>query len=203
MRKLAITTALLIFTVFGAFSQKLECDGDEIMNWEMNFLGGLNKDGSEFDIGIAHFPAQYVGFKLQLGMAGEVAELSEWWDDDYDYAYGNDYYSDYTWRFKATFSVVLRSPMIIKWERQNGGFYLFAEPGIILSPGASGSRNAQWFSKDLKTGINLQFNRCIFSVGFEISDFSLYSGYPNSHWGTRDNDRYTTYSGFFGIGYKF
>lgn len=197
MRTFIVTISILLLGTIQALSQTLHCDESGTKNWEFNITLGLNNDGDQVDFGFTHFPVQYFGFKVQIGFAGELEELADWMDDDYEYA------DDYTIRFKSTFSVVLRSPKIITWKRYDAGFYLFAEPGIILSPGASGSRDARWFCKDLKTGINIQISQCVFSVGFGITDFSLYSGYPINHWGTPDCDNYTTYSGFIGIAYKF
>lgn len=196
MRIFALTLILMILSSVGVRAQSLETY-EGTRNWEFNITPGLNNDGEQIDFGIAHFPIQYFGFKVQLGFASEIEELADWMDDDYDYD------ADYTIRFKSTFSIVLRSPKILKWKRYDGSFYLFAEPGIILSPGASGSHDAKTFNKDLKTGINLQIDRCVFSIGFGISDYSLYSGYPTNHWGDPERDNYTTYSGFLGFALKF
>jgi len=49
----------------------------------------------------------------------------------------------------------------------------------------------------------LQVDRFIFTIGYGISNFSLYSGFPNNHWGTPDKDNYITHSGFIGGAYKF
>ena len=189
---------LLVFAacVVGASSQALKCD-DGNMHWEANFTAGLNTDGYQFDLGIAYFPLQYLGIKTQLGSAGEIVPVEYWGDDEYDSRL------DYAARFKSTSSLVVRSPKLINWKNQGGGFYLFAEPGIILSPGASGSHRAEWVSWDLKTGINLQVDRLIFFIGYGISDYSLYSGCRHDYRSPSDHGKFITNSGFIGGGYKF
>lgn len=52
-------------------------------------------------------------------------------------------------------TIVLRSPCIATWKKQDAGFYLSAEPGITLSPGASGSRDARTFHWDCKVAVKL------------------------------------------------
>lgn len=130
-------------------------------------------------------------------VASEINEISDWWDDGYERD-GN-----YVMRFKVTPSLVFRSPKIVTWKRHNGGFYLFAEPGLILSPGASGSHKAEWLNWDFKAGVNLQADRFLFYIGYGVSNFSLYSGFPYSYRAESDRDRYTTHSGFIGCAYKF
>ena len=199
--------ALLLALSVGCLSaQSLVCDSG-IKHWEGEFAAGLNTDGYQFDFGIAYFPVRFIGLKAQLGMAGEIAAISDWnwgwddgWNDGWD-VYDTDH--DYTARFKFTMSLVLRSPMLINWKSQDAGIYLFAEPGIVLSPGAAGSRRAKWACWNGRIGLNLQYDRFVIGLGYGISDFSLYSGYPDSHWGAPVSPDYITHSGFLVCAYKF
>lgn len=195
MRRLLVFVIGLYFCVC-ASSQTLRIY-DSVYNWEADMYAGLNNDGYQIDFGIAYFPVQYIGLKLSLGAAGEFRELedmigkSEYWD------------TDYAIRYKAIASLVLRSPELIPWKRQGGGFYLFVEPGFILSPGAPGSRFAKWSNWDVRSGINLQMDNVILSAGYEISDFSLYSGRPTNHNGLPDKVYYLTHTVFIGLAFKF
>ena len=74
---------------------------------------------------------------------------------------------------------------------------------MILSPGASGSRNARYCCWDMKAGINMQLDRFILTIGYGISDFALYSGYPDNMHGLPDNDNYITHTVFVGTAFKF
>lgn len=183
-----------------AFSQSMRTD-DGIKHWEGSFSAGLNSAGYQFDFGIAYFPLQYVGVKARVGFAAEIEEFGDWLRDEYDYGY--DYENKYATRFKFTPSLVLRSPRLIHWKSQDAGFYLFAEPGIVLSPGAHGSKNAECFNWDFRCGVNLQIDRFIVTIGYGISNFNLYSGYPTNHWGSPLRDDTLTHSGFLAGAYKF
>lgn len=92
---------------------------------------------------------------------------------------------------------------MVYWKSQDAGGYIFVEPGIVLSPSAPGSKRAAYFSWDFKGGVNLQIDRFIISIGYGVSNFSLYSGFPRNHWGSPDRDNYITHSGFVGGAYKF
>lgn len=202
-----ITFLLFALTATEApLAQTLDIDS-HTARFEFSTTIGLNNDGWQWDAGIVYFPVQYVGLKASLGIAGEIEEFSDWnlgsWNDDDDWLYDDNSSDDYTARFKFTPSIVLRTPRIVAWRQQGLDFYLFAEPGIILSPGASGSRRAKTFSWDLKSGINAQLDELVFSLGYGITNFSLYSGRPISHYGLPDNDDYITHSVFIGFGYKF
>lgn len=170
---------------------------NETLRWEGGMSAGLNNDGYQIDISAAWFPLQYVGAKVTLGFAGEIKEIGDWGDDDWN---SDD---DYAIRPKLIPALVLRSPRLVNWKSQSGGFYLFAEPGFILSPGAAGSYHARIFNIDLKTGLNLQLERVVLSLGYGISDFSLYSGRPINHHGLPDRDNYITHSVFIAATYKF
>lgn len=167
--------------------------------FEAGFNVGLNNDGFEFEFRGLWFPVQYVGVKAGLGMASEIWELEDWYDDDpYDY----DFRNEYAMRFKFTPAIVLRSPCLFQWKSQDAGFHLFAEPGVTLSPGASGSRRAKWLTWDAKGGINLQHGRFIITLGYGISGFSLYSGSPRNNNGLPDRTDYLTHTVFLGAAIK-
>lgn len=200
-----ITFLLLSLSAMATlFSQTLNVD-NRTAHFEFSITAGLNNDGWQWDAGVVYFPIKYVGMKASLGLAGEIKEFGDWnlgpWDDEYDWDYDRN--DDYAARFKFTPAMVLRTPRIVAWRQQGLDFYLFAEPGIILSPGASGSRRAKTFSWDLKTGINAQLDELVFTIGYGVTDFSLYSGRPINHHGLPDRDNYITHSVFIGFGYKF
>ncbi len=193
-----LKTFLLLLSViigFGTSAQSIKID-DEVYNWECAFNAGLNNDGYEFGFSGLYFPVQYFGIKISLGFAGEIEEMGDW---------GNDYESnDYAVRFKFNPAIAFRTPRLINLKNQDAGFYLFAEPGVVLSPGARGSKFARYFNKDLKVGINFQITRLVISIGYGISDFSLYSGSPDNHWGLPAGDtEYTTHTVFLGVSCKF
>lgn len=178
------------------FSQSLSTD-DGVKHWETDFRAGLNTDGFQVDFGIMYFPIHYIGLKLQLGTNGEIEELGDWGKDELET------HHSYASRFKFTPAIVLRTPRLIHWKSQDAGIYIFAEPGIILSPGSRGSKHAEYFNWDFKIGINLQVDRFIFTIGYGVSNYSLYSGSPINHWGLPDRNNYITHSGFIGGAYKF
>ncbi len=194
--KILVLIIIMMISTNPIFSQSILTD-DGHKHWEGSFVAGLNNDGYQFDFGIAYFQMQFIGVKMQLGVASEIEEFGDWGKDELET------HHHYAARFKFTSSVVLRSPQLIHWKSQDAGFYLFAEPGIVLSPGASGSKRAEYFNWDFKGGINMQIDRLIFTIGYGISNFSLYSGYPLNHWGNPVTDKYITHSGFIGGAYKF
>ena len=177
--------------------QSLKVDGEKYY-WEADFLAGLNSDGWQADLGASYFINQYFGIKASVGLAGEIEELGDWGGEDLP---ANRHYVG---RFKFMPSLVIRSPRLISWESQGVDIYLFTEPGIILSPGAKGSKNPQVFSWDLNSGVNVQVDRWIFFAGYGISNYCLYSGKPiNSYGGRASCSGYITHSGFVGAAYKF
>ncbi|MDE5647831.1 MAG: hypothetical protein K2L69_08975 [Muribaculaceae bacterium] len=196
MRYLQLICLVSFLCITEMSAQSLKVD-NEILRWEAGASAGLNNDGYQIDLSAAWFPLQYVGARMTLGFAGEIEEIGDWGNDDWDSA------DDYAIRIKLIPALVLRSPRLVNWKSQSGGFYLFAEPGFVLAPGAAGSRNARIFNVDLKTGINLQLERVVLSLGYGITDFSLYSGRPINHHGLPDRDNYITHSVFIAAAYKF
>ena len=195
MKKTIIYLLSFIFA-FMTDAQTLKIE-DEVSHWEGAFNCGLNNDGYEVDFRGLYFPIQYIGVKIGVGFAGEIEEFGDWGKDESETGHS------YAVRFKFNPAVALRTPRLINWKSQDAGFYLFAEPGLILSPGAQGSRNAQYFRWDVKTGINMQIDRYIFTIGYGISNFSLYSGTPVNYWGTGDKTNYLTHTVYIGGAYKF
>lgn len=170
-------------------------------HWEAGVCTGLNTDGYEFEARISYLPVQFVGFRFSLGFAGEIGELADWildntWYDDY-YHYDDYRYDEYNSRIKFGLALVLRSPCIFYWKRQDVGFYLFGEPGMVLSPGLPDSHRPRWICADMKAGINAQLGRVIVTLGYGISNFSLYSGMQ-----PRGSD-YATHTVYVGCTYKF
>lgn len=195
-KKIAVGLVLSLIFI-SAEAQTLNLEEGEC-HWEGGFSAGLNNDGYEFDFRVAYFPIPYIGVKAGIGLAGEIWELEDWVDD-----YNDEAYYEYAARFKFNPAIVIRSPRLINWKSQDAGFYLFTEPGIVLSPGARGSRNAQHYRWDVKSGVNLQFDRFIVTIGYGISNFSLYSGAPITHWGLPENMNYITHTVFIGGAVKF
>lgn len=193
-----ILLSLLCFHgfVFLINSQTLCCDGD-IKHMETNITLGLNTDGYQAEAGIAYFPYQYFGIKFQIGVAGEIEQIDDWGHSGYETGHF------YATRFKTILSLPIRSPKIYRWNRFDGSFYLFFEPGISLSPGARGSQKAQWFNWDSKVGVNFQLSEIILHIGYGISNFNLHSGSPYSYWSFHSRDGHLTHSGIIGISYKF
>lgn len=200
-RIITIIFAALVAAV-STMAQSNKVEGETFI-WEGGLTAGLNTDGWAIEGGVAYFPIQYLGLKLDIGVAGEIKEMGDWHfgDDDDDYYY--DEPDDYTDRFKFRVAMALRSPRLFSWKSQNLDFYLFAAPGLVLSPGASGSKRAKTSCLDLKCGINMQIDRAVMSLGYGVSDFSLYSGWPVSHYGLPVNVDHTTHTVFAGISYKF
>ncbi len=190
------TILLLIITALTTKAQSINIDG-AVTNWEVGSYAALNTDGYEINLNAAYFPVQHIGIKTSIAFAGEIKQIDDWGVDDWESVH------DYAIRFKFNPAIVLRTPRIISLKNQDSGFYLFAEPGIVLSPGAPGSRDAKYFAWDIKTGINLQLQNIILTLGYGISNFSLYSGHPYSQNGTPDYDNYKTHTGYIGISFKF
>ncbi|MCI9285682.1 MAG: hypothetical protein HFJ91_07835 [Muribaculaceae bacterium] len=203
LRQIFITIMLAV--AMHAGSQTLDVDLTRA-HWEGTFNAGFNTDGWQMDAGVAYFPVQYIGVRASLGMSAQLQDLVDLiFDSDPDNIWGvredNDIYAS---RFRFTSSVVLRSPKIIRMGSPDAGIYLFAEPGIVLSPGSYGSRHARIACWDMRCGINLQSDRYVFYLGYGLSNFALLSGYPYSDAEYyKSTDDYLTHSVFIGVAYKF
>lgn len=181
-----------------AGAQTLRVDGD-VSHWEANFCAGLNTDGYLFDFGAAYFANRFIGIKANVGCSGEIGNLAEFLSyDDGLFGYDYDYDPDNAVNLKFMPSLVLRSPCLFDWKSQDAGFYLFAEPGMIFSTGTAGSHKARHVNWDLRAGINLQLDRVVLFAGYDVSDFSLYSGTPYD-----PGNGSLTHSVFIGSSYKF
>ena len=190
--KLILTAIATCFCII-APSQTLEVEDDIVSHWEADVIVGLNSNGWQSEVGCAYFPVQYVGIKANIGFAGEIKEFSDWGLDDEDTGHS------YATRFKFTPSVVLRTPSIATFNN-GAALYLFTEGGLVISPGASDSDNAKTCCWDAKCGINYQKGRLVLFGGYGITNFNLYSGFPE--YLHEHNDR-LTHSGFIGTAYKF
>ncbi len=202
----AFSIALASGIGFPAAAQSLSDEEGVEYHWEAGIMAGFNIDGYELELTGYYFPRQWFGLKVGIGMAGEYQPIEGWYWSDEDGLYFDDLYYDdshYAARFKFNPALVFRTPRLINWASQGAGVYLFAEPGIILSPGASGSRDARVLCWDAKAGINLQLGRCVVTLGYGISDFSLYSGRPINENGLPDDDNYLTHTVFAAVSYKF
>ena len=196
-RGLRLVVLLLLGLCGGVSRAQTLQTTDGVKHGEVDFSAGLNTDGYEVEVGIAYFPVQYMGIKSQIGFAGELKALEDWGLDEEESGH------PYAVRFKFMPSVVVRSPMLLNWKQQEAGLYLFAEPGVVLSPGASGSKGAKVVNWKARMGVTMQFDRMMIFVGYGISDFSLYSGRPYNYHGLPYNDNHTTHSVFIGTAYKF
>lgn len=184
---------------------------DERYLWKFTATAGLNNDGWEWDAGVAFVPFEYVSVKFAIGMAGEVTPVSEWdlgWIYDDDYYYDDYYYDDYddatyATRFKFMPSIEFKTPALLRWKSQDATFHLFASPGVILSPGASGSRGANWCTWQVRGGLEMDIYRLGLQIGYGYSSFSLYSGAPYSYNGLPDDLNRFTHSGFVSMSWRF
>lgn len=186
---------LLLFP-FSAVSQSINTD-DGIKHWEADFSAGFNTDGYQFDFGFAYFPNDYLGIKTMIGFAGEIDEFFE---RDENWQLNENHYAS---RFKFNPSIILRTPRLYYFKSSDIGLYLFAEPGLIFSPGETGSKQARWLCWNVRSGINVQIDRIIVYAGYGISNFNLFSGYPTNLYNPPSNDNDITHSVFIGVGYKF
>jgi hypothetical protein len=157
-------------------------------HWEINYDFGLNTDGIETGLGITYFASEYFGLRASFNIATEIEQLGNWVNEEY-----LDFYN-YATRFKFIPSAVIRTPRLIEYANGDGGVYLFAQPGIVLSPGASGSTDAKFCNWDFKSGINFVYEDFIFSIAYGISNFSLYSGNPNSAIDIPAKSEHTTHT---------
>ncbi|MDE5934845.1 MAG: hypothetical protein K2G95_03645, partial [Muribaculaceae bacterium] len=103
MRYLQLICLVSFLCITEMSAQSLKVD-NEILRWEAGASAGLNNDGYQIDLSAAWFPLQYVGARITLGFAGEIEEIGDWGDDDWDSA------DDYAIRIKLIPALVLRSP---------------------------------------------------------------------------------------------
>lgn len=200
MKRLCIIFALALLPWI-ANAQESQEDCHYGLGLGMDF----SKDAYEFDLNFTWYPVQTFGLRASLGFAGEYRDLYrhwlESWEDEYYY-----YDRDYTWRFKFSPSIELRSPALVKFN-SDSNLRLFANPGITLSPGAPGSTDAKWFTWQVRGGLEINVNIVSIQLGYRCTNFYLYSGNPYSETDyevDRDlfPDRYT-HSGFISTVFHF
>ena len=189
-----IFTLIILCAGLSLSAQTIKVD-DNILRGEFTINGGLNTDGYQIDAGLAYFPGDCFGLKFSIGMNAEIEAF-----DDCD-CWSS--YEKYAIRFRFTPAFVFRTPRLIKFRETNSGLNLFAEPGFTFSPGSSGSKDARTCCWDFKCGINLQFGIGFFAIGYEVTNFSLYSGRPVSAYAQPDDVNRNTQAGFIGLGFKF
>lgn len=145
-------------------------------------------------------PLPYVGIGASVGFDSEIKELSDWGRGEYDGTYNDDYCI----RFLFKPSLLLRTPRLFSISSQDLDFHLFASPGIIMSPHASGAKNSGWLYWTGAVGVTAIADRFTISLGYSYSDFSLLDGNPRTHHGNYGDDRkHYTHSAFLTLGYKF
>lgn len=198
LQKIIIVSLVLAFG--WSWSPVYAQSQDDIFRFEGYTSIGLNTDGYEWTIGAAWFPIPYLGLKVSIGIDSEIKELSSWgFDDEYHYDYDNDYCA----RFLFAPAAELRTPSLIYFHSQGFGIQLFASPGVIMSPRASGARSGEWLYWSMRGGLmTLLDERCTLQLGYGYSNFNLYAGAPVSHWGY-DEGHHNTHSVFVIFGYKF
>jgi len=199
MRKLFVIM-ILVFVPWLAQAQESQEDCHYGLGVGMDF----SRDAYEFDVNFTWYPVETFGLRASIGCSGEYREMFDDIYDDWRYEY--DYYNNYTWRFKFSPSIELRSPALIKFG-DDKNIRLFANPGITLSPGASGSMDAKWFTWQVRGGIEVNFGIVSLQFGYRCTNFYLYSGNPYSETDyevDRDliPDRYT-HSGFISAVFHF
>lgn len=191
--------SILVFCFVGlaALGQKINVDG-KLLRWETEVTGGLNVDGIEVEANVGFFPIDYLGMKLGLGVASEIEEIDDWGKEEWEKK------NRYAMRCKLRPALALRSPRLINWRSRDAQLYLFCEPGMVISPGAQGSRGARIVCWDLRSGFNMQVDNVVLTLGYGVSNFALYSGDPISNNPSYfDTNDYITHMVFVGIGFKF
>lgn len=187
----------LIITVLcalGASAQTVMVDG-KLLRGEFNLNAGINSDGYQLDAGIGYFPGDCFGLRFSFALNGEIGAF-----DDCDCWSNPD---NYTMRVRFTPALVLRTPRIIPFREPDSGLTMFVEPGVTFSPGASESKDARTVCWDVKAGFNFQFGIGFFVLGYECTNFSLYSGRPYSHYVQPDETDRITHAVYAGFGIKF
>ena len=192
-----VSILILCCVGLAGYGQRINVDGKSL-RWETELTGGLNVDGIEVEANIGFFPIDYLGVKLGLGFESEIEEIDDWGKEEWEKR------NSYATRMKLRPALALRSPRLINWRSRDAQFYLFCEPGMVISPGAHGSRGARIVCWDLRGGFNLQVDNVVLSLGDGVSNFSLYSGDPISNNSSYfDTNDYITHMVFVGIGFKF
>lgn len=185
---------IALFTSVAAGAQSIRVD-DELLRGEFNMNAGINTDGYQLEAGVAYFPGDCFGLRFTFGIDGEIGAF-----DDCDCWCNNN---SYAIRARFTPALVFRTPRIIRFRSPDSGLNLFVEPGVTFSPGASESKDPRTVCWDVKCGINLQFGIGFFTIGYEATNFALYSGRPYSYYKQPDNVDHNTHAAYVGFGIKF
>lgn len=170
--------------------------------WRAGFGVGVNNDGYEIGINLSYNIVPSFAVRMDIGAIGEFTEVEDWeiFDDD-NQSWSRE--SDYASRFVFTPSVEMRSPALLKWRNDANGLRLFANPGISLSPGASGSVHPDWLYWQLRGGVQLNFSDFVLQMGYGYSNFDLYSGNPVSHNNKSEDRKKRTHTGFINLAFCF
>ena len=171
-------------------------------NWEGMFSGELNSNGYGVNGGVHWMPIPYIGIGAAIGFDSEIKEISDWGRNKYDPCYVDNY----CMRFIFKPSLMLRTPSLLHIKSQDMDLHLFASPGIIMSPPASGAKGSEWLYWTGSAGITAIIDRLTLSLGYSQSNYSLIDGNPYTHHGydpyVRNKKNYT-HSVFFTLGWKF
>ncbi len=100
-------------------------------------------------------------------------------------------------------SLVFRSPCLTDLDLPNCGVHLFTQPDIHLSSSKFKFLTPRAFNWELKCGFNLQFNKILFFLGYELSNYSLYKGMKKNLFSHAINDSRFSHSIFIGTALKF
>lgn len=106
-------------------------------------------------------------------------------------------------KFNLISSLVFRSPCLIDLNPLNCGLHLFTEPDIHLSRSKFKFLKPKAFNWELKCGFNLQFNRILLFFGYELSNYSLYTGMKKNLFNHSIDDSRISHSIFIGTALKF
>lgn len=191
IRNIRIFWLILLSTIgINAMGQSLRSD-DKTLHWETGLdLGAGWRTGFVGTLRLSYFPIQYVGVRSSIGMAGDI--IFQWSSS-----------TDKAIRFVFNPALVLRSPRLYPKDQGNDGLYLFAEPGITLSPALSGRSGARTTCWDIKAGLNLKVDEMIIlTLGYDVTNLNLYSGTskydPTDIWKDR-----VSHGIYVGIGVQF
>ena len=205
MRVLGIILVIVMAVAGSMASAQSIVVEEQRYRWEGDFCCGLNTDGGQIDLGAYYFLNDYVGFNLRLGMSFDPQGIGYFIFPSYD-DYGYDSYyderADFVSRLKLSPSLALRSPRIIYWKQLDAGIHLFCNPGVIFATGGDFNSRADYVAWDVKTGINLQYDRFVISLAYELTDMTLYSGMSQEKY-MSNGGKYLTHAGLIGFGYKF
>lgn len=156
-----------------------ESDPRQRLPFELSFSFVINDDASDLgysaDFGFAYFPIQYVGAALKIGFI--YGENDVYTNNDYfpDWSTSIDIDTDNA-RFRLAPTLQFRTPKLLRIKSNE--FYGFCDTGVIISPKPKRLKRAQTAGFELMTGLNMQHNRWIYTLGYYYSTFSARWGNP-------------------------